>query len=940
MDKFSYIGNNELAAIEEMYSQYLVAPEKLDITWQNFFKGFEFARTNFTAQVQDRQINGENIDNEFKVIRLIEAYRSRGHLFTATNPVRTRRKHFPNLDIANFELSEQDMERSFQAGSEIGIGTAKLKDIITHLKNTYCTSIGVEYSYIRRPIVVEWLQKKMETTQNRRDFSKSERTLIYESLVRAVNFENFLHKKFVGQKRFSLEGAESLIPAMQVAINKATELGCEEFVIGMPHRGRLNVLTNILQKPYRKSFSEFITKQYDETISLGDVKYHLGYDNEIITPTGKRCRLNLAPNPSHLETVGGIIQGISRAKIDKHYNNNYSKLIPILIHGDAAIAGQGVVYEIVQMAQLDGYKTGGTLHIVVNNQVGFTTNYIEARSSTYCTDIAKVTQSPIFHVNGDDVEALAIVMELAVEFRQRFQSDVFIDILCYRKYGHNEGDEPRFTQPLLYKEIAKHPNTREIYTRELLDRQLFDSQELNKIQADFENLLEEEYQKSKEIEKITIKQFLKSEWNEFKHPMRSDFDKIIDTKITHQQIVELGNKINQLPQDKKFFKKIEKLVEDRILMIQNDKIDWSMAETLTYGSLIEEGYKVRISGQDVVRGTFSHRHAAFVVEDSEEKYFPLKNITTKPELFEIYNSPLNEYGVLGFEYGYALVSPNCLTIWEAQFGDFHNVAQAMIDQYISCGAEKWGIMNGLVMFLPHGYEGQGPEHSSARIERFLTLAARNNMLIANCTTPANLFHLIRLHLKRNFRIPLIIFTPKSLLRNPKCISAVKDFTDSKFLTVIDDPNNIPQTVTRVVLCSGKIYYDLLERQEKLQAKDVALIRVEQLYPFPIKEIADIIRKYPKNMLTLWIQEEPENMGAWQHIKHHLTDIEPVTRLASGSPAVGLSFLHTLGQEEIINKVFRKCDCYLKNNYCGLQCVVGKSRTEILETHRYLGMNTD
>jgi len=937
MDKHSYTGNNEITAIEKIYQDYLQTPDNVDKTWQDFFKGFEFAQANYQIKPQNStsSVGSQQMENEFKVIRLIDAYRNRGHLFTATNPVRIRRQYFPTLDIENFELSPKDLETVFQAGTQIGIGAAKLKDIIEHLQNTYCKSVGVEYVYIRKPVVVEWLQKKMELSQNTKEFTKAERTEMYQSLVKAVNFESFLHKRFVGQKRFSLEGAETLIPALEICINKGSELGIEEFIIGMPHRGRLNILTNIMEKPYSKVFAEFITKKYDATISLGDVKYHLGYGNDVKTLKGKTVRLNLAPNPSHLETVGGVVQGISRAKVDKKYNGDFDKIAPILIHGDAAIAGQGVVYEVVQMAQLEGYKTGGTIHLVVNNQVGFTTNYLDARSSTYCTDVAKVTRCPVFHVNGDDVEALAYTIELAMEFRQRFNSDVFIDILCYRKYGHNEGDEPRFTQPILYKEIAKHPNTREIYTKELIEKNIFTLDELNKIQNDFENLLEDEFAKSKLIEKIKIKQFLKEDWEGFIHPQQDDFEEEVKTKISVETLNQLAENLNKLPENTQFFKKIEKLVEDRKQMLVDDKIDWSLGESLAYASLLNEKFDVRISGQDSIRGTFSHRHAAFVVQDSEEKYFPLKNISENQGTFDVYNSPLNEYGVLGFEYGYALATSNGLTIWEAQFGDFHNVAQAMIDQYISSGEEKWGLMNGLVLYLPHGYEGQGPEHSSARIERFLTMAARNNMQIVNCTTPANLFHVLRRQMKRNFRVPLVIFTPKSLLRHAKCVSKISDFTNETFKEVIDDNNVDKANVTRVVLCSGKVYYDLLERKEKLNATDVALIRLEQLYPFPKEAVGKIIRKYKKNMLTLWIQEEPENMGAWQFIRKNMHEIEPVTRIASGSPAVGLSFLHTLGQEEIVNKVFRKCDCDLKNNYCGLQCVVGKSREEILKTHRYL-----
>jgi len=937
MDKHSLTGNTEINSLDELYKQFLTSPENVDKSWQDFFKGFEFACENYDIKPtsKSKAADLEQLEKEFKVIKLIEAYRTRGHLFTETNPVRTRRQYFPTLDLENFGLKKSDLDIVFQAGNQIGIGAVPLKNIITHLTETYCKSVGVEFYYIRKPVIVEWFQKKMETVKNVGKFTKSDKLEIFTSLVKAVGFENFLHKKFVGQKRFSLEGAETLIPALEFAINKGSDLGIEEFIIGMPHRGRLNVLANVMDKPYENVFAEFFTKQYDETITQGDVKYHLGYDSTVTAQNGKNIKLSLVPNPSHLETVGGIVEGIARAKIDKKYNSDFNKIAPILIHGDAAIAGQGIVYEVIQMSLLEGYKTGGTIHLVINNQVGFTTNYIDARSSTYCTDIAKVTLSPVFHVNGDDVEAISYTISLAMEYRQRFNSDVFIDILCYRKYGHNEGDEPRFTQPILYNEIAKHQNPRDIYAKKLLETNFATKSELDEIENTFNQLLDNKLAQAKTFEKIHIQQFLEEEWKGFIHAEKSDFLKIVNTNITNENLLQICKKINFLPENKNFFKKIEKLVEDRKKMLENDTIDWSLGETLAYASIIEEDISIRISGQDCIRGTFSHRHAAFVIQDSEEKYFPLKNIKQNQTNFDIYNSPLNEYGVLGFEYGYALATSNGLTIWEAQFGDFHNVAQAIIDQYISSAEEKWGIMNGLVLYLPHGYEGQGPEHSSARIERFLTLAAGNNMQIANCTTPANLFHILRRQVKRNFRLPLVIFTPKSLLRHPKCVSKISDFTNGKFQEIIDDTNVDTENVTRVVLCSGKIYYDLLERKEKLNARDVAIIRIEQLYPFPKDAIVESVKKYTGNMLTLWVQEEPENMGAYRFVKQFFPEIEPVTRTASGSPAVGLNSLHNLTQEEIISKVFRKCDCYLKNNYCGLQCVEGKTRAEILKIHRYI-----
>jgi len=932
MDKHTYLGSSEIASIEKLYEQYRSDPSSVDESWSNFFEGFDFARTH-----HDTEPSPGFMDIEFKVINLIEGYRKRGHLFTETNPVRTRRTYSPTLDLENFDLSESDLETVFQAGKQIGAGAATLKEIISRLKQTYCKSIGVEYGFIRNPLVIEWIQNKLEPGLNTPDFTEEEKKHINFLLKQAVGFEHFIHKKFIGQKQFSLEGAESLIPALDAVIERGAELGIREFIIGMSHRGRLNVLANVLQKPYEDIFNEFNGTFYDETISLGDVKYHLGYGNDILTGNGEKVRLNMAPNPSHLEAVDPVVEGIARAKIDHKYKGDYNKLAPILIHGDAAIASQGVIYEVTQMSQLAGYKTGGTIHLVINNQVGFTTNYLDARSSTYCTDIGKVTKAPIFHVNGDDVEALMHVIRLAMEFRQEFHMDIFIDILCYRKYGHNEGDEPRFTQPLLYKIIEKHPNPRDIYSKKLVDQNLFSEEDIRQAEKDYEEILEEKLKISQQTNEVHIKQFLDEDWGSFRHPEKKDIVKHPKTGVAREKLLEIGKKINHLPEDKKFFRKLIKLIDERLKMIQNDKIDWSLGELLAYGTLLEEGHPVRISGQDSERGTFSHRHAAYVVEETGEKYYPLKHLSDKQAPFEIYNSPLSEYGVLGFEYGYAMALPKGLTIWEAQFGDFHNAAQVIIDQYICSGEEKWGVMNGIVLMLPHGFEGQGPEHSSARMERFLAMAARNNMQIVNPTTPANLFHLLRRQMTRKFMIPLIIFTPKSLLRHPKCISSLEELEKGSFAEVIDDPDVDAGKVLRVVLCSGKVYYDLLKIKQKLQVRDIALIRLEQLHPFPEEKLNKILKRYPKALLHLWVQEEPENMGAWRYVRDYIKDVEPipVARLASGSPATGLNGLHVIGQEEIINKVFRKCTCELKNKYCGLQCVVGSSRKEVLKVHEYL-----
>ncbi len=930
-DDFSFLGNLDIETIESLYRQFQKDPGSVDSSWQQFFRGFEFARRDFREQIAS-----ETLDKEFKVINLIDAYRKRGHLFTKTNPVRTRRKYFPTLDLENYGLDEGDLGTVFHAGKEIGLGPAPLRDILDHLKQTYTSTVGAEYMFIRNPEKLKWLSQRMESTRNVTEYSPEQKKEIFMHLKKAVGFEKFIHKKFVGQKRFSLEGAEILIPALIATVEKGSALDVREFMIGMAHRGRLNVLANVLQKPYENIFKEFEGDEYEEGISLGDVKYHLGYVNDVRTLSGRTIRLNLAPNPSHLEAVSPVIEGLSRARIDHKYGGNFKNLVPILIHGDAAIASQGVIYEIIQMSELAGYKTGGTIHFVINNQVGFTTNYLDARSSTYCTDIGKVIKAPIFHVNGDEVEALLHTVEMAMDYRQRFHTDVFIDILCYRKYGHNEGDEPRFTQPLLYKAIATHPNTRDIYAGPLVEQGIYTKKEIAQFEKDYNEILEGKLEASKHLKKVYIQRFLKEDWKGIKYASLSDFNKHVDTGVTREKLLKVAEQMNRLPGDRKFFDKIRRLVEERMKMVGEDRLDWAMGELLAYGTLLTEGFPVRISGQDSVRGTFSHRHAGFVIEDTDQQYIPLQNLDGSQASFEIYNSPLSEYGILGFEYGYALAAPNGLTIWEAQFGDFHNVAQVIFDQYISSAEEKWGLLNGLVVYLPHGFEGQGPEHSSARIERFLAMAARNNMHIVNCTTPANLFHILRKHLYANYRTPLIVFTPKSLLRHPKCVSTLEEFESDTFHEVIDDPDVDVQEVRRVVYCSGKVYYDLLARKEEFKARDIALVRIEQLHPFPIDRIRKIHKKYRNNLLSLWVQEEPENMGPWRHIQKEMAGFrpEPVTRQASGSPSTGLTKVHLMGQEEIIQKVFRKCDCELKNIYCGLQCVVGSSRKEILKQHQY------
>ncbi len=908
MDHLSYLNGTNAAYIESLYQTYKEDPNAVDFGWQKFFEGFDFGRSSDASMASAE--TPEHFLKEINVLNLINGYRQRGHLFTKTNPVRERRKHLPTLAIENFGLSESDLEVVFNSSVELGIGPAKLKDIVAFLTKTYCGSIGVEYKYVRAPEILGWLEKKMETAQNTPVLSIDEKKRVLTKLNEAVCFENFLGTKFLGQKRFSLEGAESLIPALDSVIEKGADLGIEEFVIGMAHRGRLNVLANIMQKTYKDIFAEFEGKSYNaESPFGGDVKYHLGYSTDVSTNTGKSVHLSLCPNPSHLETVNAVVEGMSRSKIDFKYGGDNSRLAPILIHGDASVAGQGIVYEVIQMAGLEGYKTGGTIHLVINNQIGFTTNYKDARSSTYCTDIAKVTLSPVFHVNGDDVEALVYAINLAMEYRQKYRNDVFIDILCYRRFGHNEADEPKFTQPLLYKAIEKHANPRDIYIEQLTKEGKLEAGLAKEMEKSFKGLLQERLNEVKELTSVYSDVKFGGAWADMRLATANDFERSPDTSVKQSTLLEVAKRIATLPKDKKFFKKIEKLFDERLKMASTTHIfDWAMAEQLAYGTLLAEGKRVRLSGQDVKRGTFSHRHAVLTLEDSEEEYTPLSNISDQQAAFDIYNSHLSEYGVLGFEYGYAMANPNALTIWEAQFGDFFNGAQIVVDQYIASAETKWQRENGLVMLLPHGYEGQGPEHSSARIERFLELCADYNMQVTNCSTPANFFHALRRQFKRDFRKPLVVFSPKSLLRNPQCVSPLADFTNGRFQEVIDDANVKATSVKRVVFCSGKIYYDLLEAQKESKKDEVALVRLEQMYPTPLDQMEAIYKRYKNAKEAVWVQEEPENMGAWPYLsrkfrKTFFHDMEVISRKESSSTATGFAKQHANQQAYIIATTF-------------------------------------
>ncbi len=914
MDKYSYISNAHSAVIDDLYQQYQANPESVDISWQKFFEGFDFYK-GFAGENGHTSSNGQQgLDStdqfgEIKVRNLIQGYRSRGHLLAKTNPIRERKDRRALLNLDHFQLTETDMDTVFQSGISLFKKPETLRNILERAKYIYTNAIGFEYMYIREPEIINWFKARVEDKDITFVPSRDEQKRILKKLNEATVFENFLHTKYVGKKRFSLEGGDTTIPALDCIINASADLGVEEVVIGMAHRGRLNVLANIMQKTYESIFNEFEENiPIDLTMGDGDVKYHMGYSSQITTPNGKTVTLQLAPNPSHLETVGAVVEGYTRANIDGAYGGNADKILPILIHGDAAVAGQGLVYELIQMSKLEGYYTGGTIHFVINNQVGFTTDFEDARSSIYCTDIAKVTDSPVLHVNGDDPEAVIYCCKLAVEFREKFNKDIFIDMVCYRKHGHNESDEPRFTQPTMYDVISKHASPREVYAEILSKRDASDIQLAKDMEQEFRQLLQDRLNLVKQNAVSYKFQKLEEEWELLRHAKPEDFETSPNTGISLEEIQKIGNALSTLPEGFKPIKQIAKLMEDRKKMFfQDQKLDWGAGELLAYGSILAENKIVRMTGQDVKRGTFSHRHAVIKDSVTNEGYCNLDHIQEKQEKFEIYNSLLSEYGVLGFEFGYAMSNPNALVVWEAQFGDFGNGAQIMIDQFLSATESKWHRMNGMVLLLPHGYEGQGPEHSNARPERFLQLSAEYNMIVANLTTSANIFHALRRQLVWNFRKPLVIMSPKSLLKDAKVASPIEEFVSGKFQEVYPDlyAEQDTKAVKRLVFCTGKIYFDLLKRQQDDKRTDVAIVRIEQLHPFPVKAVHKEIGKYPQKTKAYWVQEEPLNMGYWNYIQrvYKYDQITPVGRKESASPATGYTKVHAQEQKVIIDAAF-------------------------------------
>ncbi len=906
MKDFSFVSNAHSTFIDDLYKKFRQDPESVESGWRTFFQGFDYASNGSGSSASSIDTD---IQKEFSVLSIIHGFRTRGHLLSTTNPIRQRKDRKPHLELSDYNLSDADLDKTFAASEEIGIQGGTLRDILNKMQTIYNGNIGYEIAHIEDKEKRMWLRDQIEGRNLSDDFgiSQDKKRRILEKLNGAVVFENFLNTKYLAQKRFSLEGGETTIAALDAIINKAADDKVEEVVIGMAHRGRLNVLANILGKTYEQIFNEFEgTAIPNLTFGDGDVKYHLGFSSQVETPGGKNVHLKLVPNPSHLESVNPVVQGFARAKADILYGHEYDHILPILIHGDAAIAGQGIVYETAQMSNLKGYHTGGTLHFVINNQIGFTTDFDDARSSTYSTGVANMIQAPVFHVNGDDPEAVIFASELAITYRQKFNTDVFIDMVCYRRHGHNEGDNPKFTQPRMYEIIDKHPNPREIYAQKLISRGHVDKELGESLETAFWADLQRRLDMVKEKPLPYTYQEPEQAWRKLKRKLPiKEFLKSPKTGITVTRAKKLIEHIISIPEGLTPLRGVKRLQDGKQKLWQEGKIDWAMGELMAYGSILLDGSNIRMSGQDVKRGTFSHRHATFYDAKTYEEYNRLNYLDKDQGEFMIYNSLLSEFGVLGFEYGYSMATPDVLVVWEAQFGDFYNGAQVIVDQYITAAESKWQRMSGLVMLLPHGYEGQGPEHSSARMERFLQACAEFNITVANLTTPANLFHIMRRQLARPFRKPLVIMSPKSLLRHPLCISTIDEFkTGTTFQEVLDDTEVDAKNVKRVLYCSGKIYYDLLQYKVEHKRDDVAIVRLEQLYPFPLEQMDELMKKY-KDAETFWVQEEPSNMGAWQYIWafYRNLNIELISRKSSASPATGYKKVHAEQQEDLVNRAF-------------------------------------
>ena len=967
--KTSFLSGTNSSYIEKLYAKYVENPTSIPDSWRQFFEGLGDQKNNIIESqgpswapsnikhisngdldVYEKYLpknlngnsikekileknkslpNNERVDVErstidsIRAIMMIRAYRIRGHLIADLDPLQLQEKHYhPELNPETYGFKKEDRNRKIFLDKVLGFEYATVNEILEILLKTYCSKIGIEFMHMSDPEEKRWIQERIEGKGKEANFTIEGKKAIFKKLVETEGFENYCHTKFVGTKRFGLDGCESLIPALEQIIKVGGSLGVKEIKIGMPHRGRLNILANVIQKPFKKIFKEFSGDPGPDTAGVsGDVKYHLGAsaDRDF---NGNNVHVSLTANPSHLEAVNPVVLGQTRAKQFFHNDPQRTKVVPVLLHGDAAFAGQGIVAECFAMSGLKGHNTGGTIHIIVNNQIGFTTSPSYARSSPYPSEVAKMVQAPILHVNGDDPESVVYCARIATEYRQKFKRDVVIDIICYRRFGHNEGDEPSFTQPIMYKKIRSQATTLTIYGNQLIQEGVLRNDEFQKEKDNFKKFLDTEFESSKSYIPNQIDWFTGS-WSKFTTEIGSDRRGVtgVDLELIHQA----GEKICNLPENFNFHSTIKRLFEAKKKMFETGKsFDWATAESLAFGTLLLEGYPVRFVGQDSSRGTFSQRHAGVLDQNTGEKYYPLKNLSPEQAQFEIIDSFLSEFGVLGFEYGYSLSSPETLVLWEAQFGDFANGAQIIIDQFITSGEKKWTRASGLVMLLPHGYEGQGPEHSSARIERYLQSCAQENLQVVNCTTPANYFHLLRRQIHRKFRKPLIVFSPKSLLRHKKCVSEIEDFLpENSFHRILPDHADFPEynliklvkdeEIKRVVLCSGKVYFDISEKRETIRNPKVQLLRIEQLYPFPVKKLASFLKRFKNADEFIWCQEEPENMGAWSFVEKYINwtlnligakskKVQYVGRKPSASTATGYLKKHVQQQDEIISKV--------------------------------------
>ena len=955
-EKTSFLQGSNSPFIKELYLKYLNNPKSVPQSWSEFFDGLDedqdiikreilgpswSPRKNKNLEInivqnniveeKELPINAKLItkasdekerEQSAKAIALIRAYRIRGHLIAKLDPLgMMERKYLEDLHPSDHGFKKEDYSKKIYLGSYMDKKYASVSEILSFFRKVYCSSIGVEYMHISDPVKKIWFRERMEREKNHLKFTDNGKKAILNKLIQAEGFEKFLAVKFVGTKRFGLDGGEALIPALEQIIKRGGHLGVKEVKIGQPHRGRLNILANLLQKSYKRMFNEFAGEFAKfSSDSTGDVKYHLGASSNREFD-GNLVHISLTDNPSHLEAVNPVVLGQTRAKQFFHKDKKRQKVIPILIHGDAAFAGQGIVAECFAMSGLPGHNTGGTIHIIINNQIGFTTNPRFARSSPYPSDLAKMVDAPILHVNADDPEAVVHCARIAVEFRQKFNQDVVLDMICYRRFGHNEGDEPSFTQPMMYKKIRQHPTTLNIYANKLIKEGTVSQEEFNGMKMQFKNLLEEQFKNAKEYKPKL--EWYEGVWSRYK-PERGK-DKRGITGVTLEKIKKIGEKITTIQKNFNAHPTIRKIFENKKKMFITGKgFDWATAEQLAFATLLEEGYPVRLCGQDSGRGTFSQRHSVLRDQTDNTYYTPLNNISKKQQRYEVIDSLLSELAVLGFEYGYALSEPTTLVVWEAQFGDFANGAQVIIDQFITSAERKWARANGLVMLLPHGYEGQGPEHSSARLERFLQLCAQENIQVINCTTPANYFHALRRQMHREFRKPLIIMTPKSLLRNKRCVSNIEDFTKKNYFhRVLPDHAGIKdyglinlrkdKEIKKVILCSGKIYFDLLEAREKIKNDKVYFVRIEQLYPFPVKTLATELKRFRKNAKFFWCQEEPQNMGAWNSARNYIDwtlnyidaenkEVRYIGRKPAASPATGYIKRHIDQQKQIVEKV--------------------------------------